>query len=122
MTPEERAAYIGARFPANGIQYSFGGIVFAVSGCVVTGPTVQVNVVAWTGTGKNKVYLPLDDGIFQFVNPPLMVPDGGTEVVTDPSGNPHTRATFARNDLAAAQQIVYDAVVGCAVALGWTLA
>ena len=120
MTPEERAAYIGAQFPANGITYTYQGIVFAVSGCVVSGPTVQVSVLAWTGTGKNKVFLPLGDGIFRFVTPPLMVLDGGTEVVTPPHGHPYTRATFSRNDLAAAQQIVYDAVTACARAHGWT--
>ena len=120
MTPEERAAYIGAQFPANGIQYTYLGIVFDVTGCVVTGPTVQVNVVAWMGKGANKVFLPLGDGIFRFVNPPLMVPDGGTEVVTPPHGDPYTLPTFTRNDLIAAQQIVYDAVVACARSLGWT--
>lgn len=120
MTPEERAAYIGSQFPANGIQYSFKGIVFRVDDCVVTGPMVQVNVAAWTGAGGNRVDLPLGDGVFRFVNPPLMVPDGGTEVTTDPHGHQFTRATYSRDDLAAAQQIVYDAVVNCATRNGWT--
>lgn len=111
MTPEERAAAIGAQFPANGIQYSFNGIVFNVTNCRVQGPAVQVHVEAWTGAGQNKVYLPLDDGEFRFVNPPLMVADG-----LDGQGN----KTYARNDLAAAQQIIYDAVTACATRLGWT--
>jgi hypothetical protein len=120
MTPEERAAFIGAQFPANGITYTYLGILFAVSGCVVTGPAVQVSVIASTGKGANKVYLPLGDGIFRFVNPPLMVPDGGTEVVTPPHGDPYTLPTFTRDDLAAAQAIVYDAVTACARTHGWT--
>jgi hypothetical protein len=120
MTPEEKAAAIGAQFPVNGIQYSFGGIVFNVTNCVVTGPAVQVHVEAWTGAGQKKVYLPLDDGIFIFVNPPLMVPDGGSTTVTDPKGRPLAVRTYTRDDLVAAQTIVYDAVTGCAKRLGWT--
>lgn len=119
MTPEERAAYIGAQFPANGIQYTYQGIVFDVTNCVVTGSTVQVDVVAWTGKGANKVFLPVDDH-YRFVNPPLMVPDGGTQVITDPQGNQHTVMTFTRDDLAAAQQIIYDAVTAYALRHGWT--
>jgi hypothetical protein len=118
MTPEERATAIGAQFPVNGIQYTYLGIVFAVSNCVVTGPTVWVTVSAWTGTGKNRVYLPVDDR-YGFTNPPLMVPDGGTQVITDPRGNPITVKTYTRSDLAAAQQMVYDAVTGYARAHGW---
>jgi hypothetical protein len=112
MTPEERAAAIGAQFPANGIQYSYSGIVFDVTACTVSGPVVQVHVTAWTGKGANKVFLPLGDGWFRFVNPPLMVPDGGFDA--------EGRKTFSRDDLAAAQQIVYDAVTGCARRNGWT--
>ena len=111
MTPEERAAAIGAQFPAGGIQYSYLGIVFAVSGCVVSGPAVTVTIAAWTGAGHNRVTLPTDNP-YVFVNPPLKVPDGGT----DAGGSP----TFSRSDLAAAQQIVYDAVTAAARRLGWT--
>jgi hypothetical protein len=111
MTPEEKAAAIGSQFPAGGIQYSYQGIVFHVFGCEVIGPMVRVSIVAWTGAGQNRAYLPLGDGIFQFVNPPLTVPDGFDQ---------HGRPTgFSRNDLAAAQQMVYDGVTGCATTNGW---
>jgi hypothetical protein len=112
MTPEERAAAIGAQFPANGIQYTFEAIVYSVTGCVVTGPVVKVDIVAWTGKGAHKLYLPLGDGVFRFVNPPLMPPDGGF----DAEGH----RTFTRDDLAAAQRIVADAVIACATRNGWT--
>jgi hypothetical protein len=118
MTPEERAAAIGAQFPANGIQYTYQGIIFDVTNCVVSGPAVSVNVVAWTGKGNNKVFLPAYNP-YIFVNPPLSVPDGGTQVVIGPHGS-HTVSTFTRDDLAAAQQIVYDAVTSVAIRLGWT--
>jgi len=120
MTPEERAAYIGAQFPVNGITYTYEGIRFNVQNCVVTGPMVQVDITAWTGSGGNRRDLPLGDGVFRFVNPPLMVADSGTEVITDHRGEQFTRKTFVRNDLLAAQQMVYDAVVACATRLGWT--
>lgn len=119
MTPEERAAAIGAQFPPSGIQYTYQGIVFAVSNCRVVGPTVWVDIIAWTGTGKNKVYLPVDDH-YGFTNPPLGVPDGGTRDVLGPDGRHYTVATFTRNDLAAAQSIVYDRVTWYALRHGWT--
>ena len=129
MTPEERAAAIAAQFPANGIQYTYLGIVFAVAGCRASGPTVGLALTAWTGQGAHRVYLPIPaydtvlGGLacnFLFTNPPLMVPDGGTEVVTPPHGDPYTRPTFARDDLAAAQSIVHSAVTGYALRHGWT--
>lgn len=118
MTPEERAAAIAAAVGPNPLQYTFSGIVFSVSDCVASGPTVWVTVSAWTGTGSKKVFLPVDDR-YGFTNPPLGVPDGGTATVTDRQGNQHTVRTYTRDDTRAAQQIVYDAVVAYALAHGW---
>ena len=50
----------------------------------------------------------------------VLLNSGGTEVITPPRGQPYTRPTFSRNDLAAAKQIVYDAVTACARRNGWT--
>jgi hypothetical protein len=112
MTPEERAAAIGAAIGTKTVTYSFEGVTYRVSGATVTGPTVQVTIAAWTGAGGNRRDLPLGDGVFRFVNPPLMVPDGGT----DAQGH----KTYSRDDLAAAQRIVADAVIACATRNGWT--
>jgi hypothetical protein len=116
MTPEERAAAIGAAIGTKTVTYSFEGVTYRVSAATVSGPTVTVTISAWTGAGGNRRDLPLGDGIFRFVNPPLMVPDGGT--VIDDKGNPHP--SFSRDDLAAAQRIVADAVIACATRNGWT--
>lgn len=105
MTPEERAAAIAAAVGPNPIQYTFNGIVFNVSDCHAVGSAVYVTVSAWTGTGAKKSYLPVDNP-YIFVNPPLQVPDG--------------QGGYARNDIAAAQQIVYDTVVAVAQRMGWT--
>lgn len=120
MTPEERAAYIGAQIAGRTLTFSRGGINFRVTNGTVSGPAVRVEVTAWTGAGGNRVDLPVGDGVFVFVNPPLMVPDGGTETITDPHGEQITRPSFVRDDINAAKQIVYDAVTTCARSLGWT--
>jgi len=120
MTPEERAAAIYAAFPANGIQYSYNGIVFNLSPMTLNGAAVTVTISAWTGAGNNKAFLPTDNP-YTFVNPPLMVPDGGETTVAGPRGKPLTIKTYTRNDLAAAQQIVYDAVTTVATRLGWVM-
>ena len=112
MTPEERAVAIAAAMGTKTVTYTFSGITFRVSNASAAGPVITVTVAAWTGAGANRVDLPVGDGIFRFVNPPLMVPNGGF----DPEG----RATFTRDDLTAAKQIVYDAVTACARRLGWT--
>lgn len=117
MTPEERAAAIATAIGNKSITLSVNGAYGSVSirvlaGTTAIGPMVRCSITAWTGAGGNRVDLPLGDGIFQFVNPPLAVPDGGT----DPEGN----KTFTRDDLAAARAMVYDAVTGCALRNGWT--
>lgn len=125
MTPEEKAAAIGAAIGDKTITYSYQGITFRVSNCIVTGPAVQITVAAWTGAGGNRVDLPTDNP-YIFVNPPVLVPDGGTTAISVPNpgrggGNINkTVASFTRNDVAAAQQIVYDAVTAVAKRLGWT--
>ena len=120
MTPGERAAAIGIAMGSKTVTYTFRGITFRVGAASVAGGTVTVTIAAWTGAGANRVNLPLGDGVFNFVNPPLMAPDGGTEIVTPPKGLPYTRPTFTRNDLAAAQLMVYNDVTACARRLGWT--
>jgi len=119
MTPEEKAAAIAAAFGTGTRSYTYLGIHFQISGVFASGPAVTCTVAAWTGSGAKRVNLPTDNP-YTFVNPPLMVPDGGTRVVTDPDGISQTVDTFTRNDLAAAQQIVYDVVTAVAKCLGWT--
>lgn len=112
MTPEERAAAIGAALGSKTITFSHLGVTFRVSGAAITGNAISLLISAWTGAGGNRVNLPVGDGQFVFVNPPLAVPDGGFDV----DGRP----TYARSDLAAAKQMVYDAVTGYALRHGWT--
>lgn len=123
MTPEERAAAIATAFGTGTRTYTYLGIHFQISGVSASGPAVRCTVLAWTGAGGNRVDLPTDDE-YVFVNPPLMVPDGGTTTIPDPMDRKHIRTitvpTFTRNDLVAAQQMVYDAVTGYAMRHGWT--
>jgi hypothetical protein len=118
VTPEERAIAIATAFGPGTRDYTYLGIHFQVGNVSASGSAVIATIAAWTGSGGNRVDLPTDNP-YVFVNPPLSVPDGGTTITNDPHGNPHTVATFTRNDLVAAQQMVYDTVTMVAKRLGW---
>lgn len=116
MTPQERAAAIHSATGVGPFSFSLNGINFSVQNVqAIDNRVICSGVTAWTGTGSKRVYLPVDNP-YIFVNPPLLIPDGGTTI--DPTTG-LTVATFTRNDLAAAKQILYDAVTNVARRLGW---
>ena len=90
------------------------GISFTASDPTLVGDVLSCVVEASDGNGP----LPVDNR-YQWVNPPLMVPDGG-QAWAFQQGAPVLVTTFKRDDIPALKAIVYDAVTGYALRHGWT--
>lgn len=77
------------------------------------GTGLVATLSAWTGQGATAAYLPVDNP-YIVVNPPVYVPDGGTELI---EGEEHP--TFRADPLAAYKRALELSVIGRARQLGW---
>lgn len=99
-----------------GFQFArqFGGrtwtVVFTRKPALVrdTGGEV-VGVEVWIRLLRGVAEVPID-GHLRFINPPVLVPDGGSEAATDEDGAARQRPTYTENPLAALRDIVLDEV------------
>lgn len=99
--------------PNRTFSWSDRGISFTASDPTLTGDVLGCAITASDSLGP----LPVDDR-YQWVNPPLMVPDGGQAWVLR-DGAPVLVPTYKRDEVPALKAIVYDAVTAYARAHGW---
>lgn len=84
---------------------------------VANGEGISAIVTAWTGNGADAAPLPVDNPVI-LVNPPVMVPDGGTTIEAGPDG-PVTVPTARFDPLAAYEDSLAITVLQVARDLGW---
>lgn len=94
----------------NGVDIKIESAPEFVNGCL------SVNVSASTGSGKNKVQLPVDNP-YLFFNPPILIVT--TPPVFGPDGHVLTGSVHTENPLEALKTMLGDAVLLQARRMGW---